>query len=551
MPLSFFNTLTGRKEPFEPLEPGRIRMYVCGPTVYDFAHLGHARSTVVFDVVARYLAYRFPDATLTYVRNYTDIEDKILRRAAEEGRPWEEVAAQFIAEFDRDMDALGCRRPDVAPRATDHVPDMVRLIERLVEQGIAYQADGDVYFRVSRFPAYGQLSKRHLEELKAGARVEVDERKADPLDFVLWKGAAPVGPTSSAGRRVPGEPAWPSPWGPGRPGWHIECSAMSMKYLGEQLDIHGGGQDLVFPHHENEIAQSEAATGRQPFARYWLHNGFVTIQAEKMSKSLGNFVRVRDLLATVRPEVLRVLLLSVHYRSPLDFAPTLLEEAKKTLDYFYTLLARVAEAAAEGRRSALRTGAPAKPESLRGGLDGSLDAAAFDVPDALRPDFEIVAGLEERFRTAMDDDLNTPVAFAAMHEATRAANRIADALPVGPGRTIALQAARQRLTRVGAVLGILQEPAQAWVKGTAGWAPGIEPAPVVRPPGVPSGAKVGTPAVAVPLSDAEIERRVAERAEARRARDFARADAIRRELEAAGIVLEDRRGGRTDWKRKV
>ncbi|HWP35248.1 MAG TPA: cysteine--tRNA ligase, partial [Thermodesulfobacteriota bacterium] len=447
MPLSIFNTLTGRKDPFEPREPGRIGLYVCGPTVYDSPHLGHARSAVVFDVIARYLAYRFPDHALTYVRNYTDIEDKIIRRAAEEGRSWEEVASQFATEYDRDMEVLGCRRPDVAPRATEHVPAMIALIERLLAGGFAYRVDGDVYFRVARFPAYGRLSHRNLEELKAGARVEVDERKADPLDFALWKAAKP------------GEPAWPSPWGPGRPGWHIECSAMSMQYLGEQFDLHGGGQDLIFPHHENEIAQSEAATGKSPFARYWVHHGFVRLNAEKMSKSLGNVVRVRDLLGSVRPEVLRLFLLSVHYRSPIEFAPALLEEAKKTLDYFYTFLARVADVAAETRRSAL-AGA------------GALEAAAFDVPEGLRADFEAVGALERRFQEAMDDDFNTPVAFAAMHEATRAANRIADGMPAGPGRAIALQAARQRLTRVGAVLGLLQQPAGAWLKGTAGWAPG-------------------------------------------------------------------------------
>jgi cysteinyl-tRNA synthetase len=543
MPFSLFNTITGRKEPFEPLEPGRTRMYVCGPTVYDFAHLGHARSTVVFDVVARYLAYRFPDSTLTFVRNYTDIEDKILRRAAEEGRPWDQVATQFIDEFDRDMDALGCRRPDIAPKATDHVAEMVALIERLVEREVAYELDGDVYFRVARFAPYGQLSKRNLEELKAGARVEVDERKADPLDFALWKAAKP------------GEPAWPSPWGPGRPGWHIECSAMSMTYLGEQFDIHGGGQDLVFPHHENEIAQSEAATGRRPFARYWLHNGFVNINAEKMSKSLGNFVRVRDLLATVRPEGLRLYLLSNHYRTPIDFAPEHLEQARKTLDYFYTLLARIDQVEAD-------TPPEDRARLALAGADG-FEAGAVQVSDGLRADVETVAGLRSRFREAMDDDFNTPVAFAAMHEATRAANRLADELPVGRERLAVLVEARRQLREVGQVLGLLGHTAADWLKGRVGWAPWVKllsgraegKATVsgkltVEPQGIESWEASGVPTVFTGPSDVEIERRITERTGARRARDFARADAIRRDLEAAGVLLEDRSGGRTDWKRK-
>ncbi len=501
MPFSLFNTLTGRKDVFEPLVPGRIGMYVCGPTVYDFAHLGHARAAVVFDVLARYLAYRFPDRTLTFVRNYTDIEDKIIRRAAEEGRPWQAVASQFTAEYERDMAALGCREPDVSPKATEYVPEMVALIGRLVERGMAYVAGGDVYFRVARFGPYGLLSKRNLEEMQAGARVEVDERKADPLDFALWKGAKP------------GEPSWPSPWGPGRPGWHIECSAMSMKELGEQIDIHGGGQDLIFPHHENEIAQSEGATGKRPFARYWVHNGFVNINAEKMSKSLGNFLRVRDILAGVRPEVLRVLLLSVHYRSPIDFAPVLLDEARKTLDYFYTLLARIAALVPEG----------------------ADEGGALLARGPYGADVEAVRVLPSRFRDAMDDDLNTPVAFAALHEAARAANRLADTMPDDRVRAAALGAARRAFREVGDVLGLFQHPADAWLKGTVGRSPGAEP--VLAGPGAG-------------FSERDIERRIAERAAARRARDFARADQIRRDLDAAGIVLEDRPGGRTDWKRK-
>ncbi len=501
MPFSLFNTLTGRKDAFEPLVPGRIGMYVCGPTVYDLAHLGHARAAVVFDVLARYLACRFPDRTLTFVRNYTDIEDKIIRRAAEEGRPWDQVASQFTLEYERDMAALQCREPDVKPKATEYVPDMVALIERLLARGMAYVAGGDVYYRVTRFAPYGLLSKRNLEEMKAGARVEVDEKKEDPLDFTLWK------------RAKPGEPFWPSPWGPGRPGWHVECSAMSMKVLGEQIDIHGGGQDLIFPHHENEVAQSEGATGKRPFARYWVHNGFVNINAEKMSKSLGNFTTVRQVLEAVRPEVLRLCLLSVHYRSPIEFAPGLLDEARRTLDYFYTLL---------GRLDTLVPPAEA--------VDGAVPARG-----PYGADVEAVRVLPSRFRDAMDDDLNTPVAFAVLHEAARAANRLADTMPDDRVRSAALGGARRAFLEVGEVLGLFQHPAGAWLKGTAGWASGAAPAL--------AGAAAGP-------SEAEIEGRIAERAAARRARDFASADQIRRDLEAAGILLEDRPGGRTDWKRK-
>ena len=523
MAFVLYNTLTGRKEPFEPLAPGRIGVYVCGPTVYELPHIGHARSTVVFDVLARYLTYRFPERALTFVRNYTDIDDKIIRRAMDEGRSAAEVAAEYTAAFERDMDALGCRRPDVAPKATGHVPEMVALIERLVAKGAAYTAGGDVYFRVSRFPDYGKLARRNLNEMQAGARVEVDDRKEAPLDFALWKAAKP------------GEPAWPSPWGPGRPGWHVECSAMSMRYLGEQFDLHGGGQDLIFPHHENEIAQSEVATGRVPFARYWAHNGFVNVNAEKMSKSLGNFTTVRDVLEAARPEVLRLLLLSVHYRSPIEFAPALLHEARRTVDYFYTLLDRLDEAAREGE-SRNRTVAP------EGQLDGSSGSR-----ETLRAELERVGAVRDRFREAMDDDLNTPVAFAVLHEAARSANRLADSLPSGPRRRVLLAEARAAFNEVGAVLGLFRHAPADWLKGKAGRAPSVTLASGAAEGR--SGVTAAGPALHL-LDEAEIERRIAERAAARQARDFARADRIRADLEAAGILLEDRPGGRTDWKRK-
>ncbi|MGH7232263.1 MAG: cysteine--tRNA ligase, partial [Nitrospiraceae bacterium] len=338
--LKIHNTMTGRKEVFEPLVPGAVRMYVCGVTVYDDCHLGHARSALVFEVIRRYLEEL--DFSVTFVKNFTDVDDKIIRRAQEQGVPWNIITSRYIEAYHRDMGRLGIRPATVEPKATEHMADIIALIERILDKSVAYQMGPDVYFQVEKFPAYGLLSKRKLKDLQAGARVEVDERKRHPMDFVLWKGAKP------------GEPSWQSPWGPGRPGWHVECSAMSIRHLGETFDIHGGGADLIFPHHENEIAQSTAATGKE-FARYWVHNGFVQINQEKMSKSLGNFFTIREIFQKygsredVTGEVLRYFLLTTHYRSPLDFSDLTLQEAKKALDGFYGLFQRLEEAA--GRSS--------------------------------------------------------------------------------------------------------------------------------------------------------------------------------------------------------
>ena len=310
--MQLYNTLSRRKEPFQPLKPGKVGLYACGVTVYDDCHLGHARSTVVFEVLVRYLRRR--GLEVTWVRNFTDIDDKIIRRANETGVPWLEVAERYIASFQEDMAALGIPPAAIEPRATEHIPEIIDLIRVLQDKGFAYQGNEDVYFRVRRFPGYGKLSGQSLDDMLVGARIEVDPHKEDPLDFVLWKGSKP------------GEPALDSPWGLGRPGWHIECSAMSMRYLGETLDLHGGGQDLVFPHHENELAQSEAATG-QPFSRFWLHHGLLTINQEKMSKSLGNFFTVKEVLSKFPAEVVRFFLINAHYRSPLDFSDQALAEA--------------------------------------------------------------------------------------------------------------------------------------------------------------------------------------------------------------------------------
>src|SRR5579885_634065 len=489
--LRLYNTLTGRKDVFEPLAPLDVTMYACGVTVYDECHLGHGRSALVFDMVRSYLRYR--GYRVTYVRNFTDIDDKILQRAAREGVSWQEIADRYLAAYRRDMGRLGVTPADVEPKATEHVPDILRLIQRLIEAGCAYVLDGDVYFEVATYPAYGRLSKRRAEDLLAGARVEVDERKRHPMDFALWK------------RAKPGEAAWDSPWGPGRPGWHIECSAMSMRHLGETFDIHGGGMDLIFPHHENEIAQSCAATGKE-FARYWLHNGFVEINREKMSKSLGNFFTLREIFDKsgcrdpVTAEVLRYFLLATHYRSPLDFSDQGLREAKAALDGLYGLFQRLEE-----------------PVEGGGGADGAVRAS--------------VQALEPAFRQAMDDDLNTPSALAQVQRLRGELNR---ALEAGVSRGVRDEA-RAAFRRVGGVLGLFQLSGKDWEFKELEFR--VDQA---EPP-----ARAGDRA----LSDEEIEGAVTARNEARRRKDFARADEIRAALAARGITIEDRPDGTSRWKR--
>ncbi len=402
--LKIHNDLTRSKEVFEPLEPGKVRMYVCGMTVYDLCHLGHARVMVVFDVVYRYLKALGFD--VTYVRNITDIDDKIIARANERGEPFTDLTERFIAAMHEDAAALGVLSPDLEPRATEHLPGIIAMIERLIERGHAYVADnGDVYYDVRSFPEYGKLSGKSIDDLEAGARVEPGEAKRDPLDFALWKAAKP------------GEPAWDSPWGSGRPGWHIECSAMSTQALGDTFDIHGGGADLTFPHHENEIAQSEGATGH-PFVRYWMHNGFVRINDEKMSKSLGNFFTVREVLERYRPEAIRYFILTSHYRSPLNYDDSQLDQAGAALTRFYTALRGL-------------------PENEPAG------AEAF----------------EARFHAAMQDDFNTPEALAVMFELVREINRLRQE---GSQAAAGLGAA---LRRMGDVLGILQEDPETWLRG--------------------------------------------------------------------------------------
>src|SRR3989441_2611922 len=327
--LTIYNTLSGKKEPFQSLQPKTVWMYVCGVTVYDYCHIGHARSALVFDMIRRYFEYS--GYTVEFVKNFTDVDDKIIKRANEQGVSCEEITFKYIQAYYEDMGKLGIRQASIEPKATDHMTDIIHLTERLVKKGLAYQVDGDVYFEVAKYSGYGRLSKRRLDDMQAGARVEVDERKRHPMDFALWKASKP------------GEPSWESPWGKGRPGWHIECSVMSTKYLGQPFDIHGGGTDLIFPHHENEIAQSEGAKGCA-FARYWLHNGMVTIDQEKMSKSLGNFMTVQEAAGRVGGEAVRLFVLGTHYRSPLDFSPDRLDESARALTRVYETLARADEA---------------------------------------------------------------------------------------------------------------------------------------------------------------------------------------------------------------
>jgi len=407
--LKVYNSLTRAKEEFVPIEPGKVRMYVCGMTVYDLCHLGHARVLVVFDVIVRHL--RSLGYDVTYVRNITDIDDKIIARASEQGESMTQLTDRFIAAMHEDADVLGVLPPDLEPRATESMHDILAMIQKLVDKGYAYQGDnGDVFYSVSRFEGYGQLSGKRIEDLRSGARVDVEEAKRDPLDFVLWKAAKP------------GEPSWPSPWGDGRPGWHIECSAMSTECLGAHFDIHGGGMDLQFPHHENEIAQSEGATGEH-FVNYWIHNGFVQVDEEKMSKSLGNFFTVREILQRYQPEEVRYFILSSHYRSPLNYSDDNLDKARAALQRLYTAL----------RDAGAAPGVDAQPE------------------------------IDARFRAAMNDDFNTPEALALLFELARDINRAREQQQ--PELASRLAGA---LRTLGGRLGLLQANPEAYLRGQHG-----------------------------------------------------------------------------------
>jgi cysteinyl-tRNA synthetase len=493
--MHLYNTLTRRKEAFEPLTPGKIGLYACGVTVYDDCHLGHARSSVFFEVLVRYLRRR--GFAVTWVRNYTDIDDKILNKAKQEGAAWDEIAARYIASFQEDMAALGLPPAQIEPKATEHIPEMLTIIRRLEEKGFAYQGEpgGDVYFRVRKFSGYGKLSGQSIEDLEAGVRIEVAEAKEDPLDFVLWKASKE------------GEPAWPSPWGPGRPGWHIECSAMSMKYLGVTLDIHGGGRDLMFPHHENELAQSEAANGAT-FARFWVHHGLLTIDQEKMSKSLGNFFTIKEVLAKFPAEVVRFFLINSHYRSPLDFSDAALAEAETALLRLYATLAKLEEM--------LRTHpAPGGPPPR--------DFA----PAALAPDeVDRLFTLPERFDAALDDDVNTAQALGYLFDAVRLTNRLLESPSTDQAYLAMLAHLHQQFLELGHVLNLLQADPEEMLTTLR-----QKPADLPVPP-------------------EEIEALIAQRTEARKNKDWALADKIRNDLLEMGILLEDMPQG-TIWRVKT
>jgi cysteinyl-tRNA synthetase len=480
MALRVYNTLSGTKEEFVPINPGKVGMYVCGVTVYDHCHIGHARANVVFDMIFRYL--RAKGLEVNYVRNYTDIDDKIINRANREGVPYQEISERFIHEFDLDMERLMLLLPTFQPKATEHVPEIIALVQKLIDKDFAYQSGADVFFCVEKFDPYLKLSKRNLEDMQAGARIEVDERKRHPMDFALWKGAKP------------GEPYWESPWGQGRPGWHIECSAMSMKFLGETLDIHGGGKDLIFPHHENEIAQAEAATGK-PFVKYWLHNGFVNINAEKMSKSLGNFFTIKEVLERYDAEVLRFFLLSAHYRSPIDFSDQNLKDSELGLERIYKALA---------------------------GIDERLEAASEQPQSEESAELsEKCAALSTRFGEAMDDDFNTALALGHVFDLVRAINR---GLPCAP--TELLLQLKREIAAVAQVLGVCNSQPAAFLDRIKARK---------------------TQDMEIPVE--EIERLIAERGEARKAKNFKRGDEIRDLLLERNIVLLDGAQG-TTWKVK-
>jgi cysteinyl-tRNA synthetase len=482
--------MSGKKEEFVSLQENKVGMYVCGVTVYDLCHIGHARSAIIFDMIYRYLRYRGYE--VTFVRNFTDIDDKIINRANQEKTDYKTIAERYIREFEVDMGGLGLEKATMEPRATDHIPEMIRLVSTLVENGHAYWGGSDVFFSVGRFKDYGKLSKRNLEEMQAGARVEIDEKKENPLDFVLWKGSKP------------GEPFWESPWGKGRPGWHIECSVMSMKYLGETFDIHGGGKDLVFPHHENEIAQSEGATGKI-FARYWIHNGFINIDKEKMSKSLGNFLTIKDVLKQWHPEVLRLFFLSSHYRSPLDYTEESLKEAKSGLDRFYSTLKAVQD---EIKR-------PAQPK-------GKVDSPAFKEAQ------QAIESFQARFEEAMDDDFNTAQALGYFFDLQTYLNGLLNLSKGRPTEEILslLKKGSEYFSKMGWIFGLFRDGPESYLNEQK---------------------KEGLRKLTV--SEEEILKLIEERNAARKEKNWKRADEVRNELLARGIVLEDTPSG-TNWKLK-
>jgi len=475
--LEIYDSAQRKLVEFHPINDNKVGMYVCGVTVYDYCHVGHARSAVAFDIIYRYLEYKGYD--VTFVKNFTDVDDKIIKRANERNTSSQAVAEKYIDEYYKDMEAIGIKRPTYEPKATDHIKEIINLVQRLLDKGYAYEIDGDVYYSVEKFKEYGKLSHRNIDELKSGARIEIDERKKSPLDFALWK------------RSKENEPAWDSPWGMGRPGWHIECSAMSMKYLGESFDIHGGGEDLIFPHHENEIAQSQAATDKE-FAKYWIHNAFVKINKEKMSKSLGNFFTIRDILKQFKGEELRYFLLTAHYRSPLDFSFEGLEAAREALNRFYNFMLRI------------------KKFSLSN--DNFLQES-----DDLR---SAVLNMINFFEESMDSDFNVPKTMGYIFHIVRLFNTYLDECEENSQNAdkILVENFLENIAKISEVLGIFVSNEKKWFSQ-------------------------------IDIDEQWIESMIAARNEARKLKDFKKADDIRNELYSKDIILEDSKNG-TQWKIK-
>jgi len=485
--ISIYNTKTGKKAPLQPLTDNHVKMYVCGITAYDYCHIGHARSVLAFDMIYRYLQYRGYE--VTYVRNFTDIDDKIINRAHEQDTTPDELSERFIRKFHEDMEQLGVASPTIEPKATEHVQEIIEMIEGLVDKGMAYQADGDVYYAVEKFSDYGILSRRSLDDMQAGARIEINEKKKNPMDFALWKSSKP------------GEPTWDSPWGPGRPGWHIECSAMSKKYLGESFDIHGGGKDLIFPHHENEIAQSMGASG-SPFVNTWIHHGFVTIKDEKMSKSLGNFLTIRDVLGRFSPEALRLFVFSTHYRSPLNYSEIAIGDAEAGLERLYECLAEIAQL-------------PGLGDETKGSIVSKKDTGKIET-------------LEERFQKAMDNDFNTAQGLGIIFDTVKILNKVIRALPANPSQhdLDLLKQIGNQIRKLAGIMGLLTED------------------PIVH-----TAAIKAERIKELGLDPDVIEEMIQQRNDARRNKDWARGDAIRDELLAKGVELKDGAEG-TSWKVK-
>lgn len=492
MGLKIYNTLSGQKEEFVTREPGQVRMYVCGVTVYDFCHIGHARGMLAFDVIWNYLEYK--GYQVKFVRNFTDVDDKIIKRAQDKAASTREIAEHYIKEYYKDIDALGIRRAHVEPRATEHIQEMLEIVKALVDKGIAYEVDGDVFFSVEKFNEYGKLSGRKTDDMIAGARIEIDERKRNPLDFALWK------------KSKEGEPAWDSPWGDGRPGWHIECSAMSMKHLGRYFDIHGGGKDLIFPHHENEIAQSEAHTNK-PFVKYWIHNGFVNINQEKMSKSLGNFFTIREVLKKYSPEVVRFFLISTHYRSPIDFSDDRLDEAAKALTRFYNMFKDV-EIVVE------RTQKKTTTTQISNGLKSAIANLE-----------KHVNVFQTGFEEAMDDDFNTAAAIGRLFEMIKAINstvqQIRSEETYLPNVAALVQEALSTVKTLGRILGLFTQNRVAEID-------------ISEDKSLVNG-----------LITIILEIRKQTRAE----KNWELADQIRDHLSKLGIKLKDHPDGQTNWER--